>query len=150
MKKLITAIRQLVSRPDDTKYHLDGLEYPDPREIEVPLKLLKKHSDMRSYIQQYVQSEVTLARLQGEHETLEEAMDFGDEEDKEHITAAQMEAEELSQMARDDYQLRRAKKMVDMDRAWKGRRPKDAAAVETPLKDGAMPPKTVEKSTPLS
>lgn len=128
MKKIIAAIKQLVSRPDDTKYHLDGLEYPDPREIEVPLKLLKKHQDMRAYIQQYVQSEITLALLKGEHETLEEAMDFGDEEDKEQITAAQMEAEELSQLARDDYTLRRAKKLVDMDRQWKGRRPKDAAA----------------------
>nr|QJB19982.1 MAG: hypothetical protein [Microvirus sp.] len=138
MGKLLDKLKKLVARPDDAKYHLDGLEYPDPREVEVPLKLIRKHQDMRAYIQQYVQSEVVLAKLRGEHETLEEAMDFADPEDREEFTAAQMEAEELEQMARDDYQLRRAKKMVDMDRQWKSRRPKAAAA---PLNgEGSTPP----------
>lgn len=135
-------------RPDDQKFFdADGREYVDPTVIEVPLKLLQRHQDAQAYIRAYVHSEIELARINGEHESLEEAMDFdveGDREDR--LAAAELEAEELSQHAQDRYDLRRIRQMVDRDRKFKAMKKGAAAAVAA----GAIPPPITEKASPVN
>lgn len=137
MKWLPKFLKEFVGRPGDAKRHEDGIEFPDPKVIEVPVKLLQRHQDIQQYIRAYVQSEVKLAELQGEHETLEDALDM--EIDDPHfaaeVTAAQLEAEELDQMANDSFELRRIKKMVDLDREMKAR----SAAAPPAKPDGTAP-----------
>lgn len=115
--KIPNFLKEFVSRPDDAKRHEDGLEYPDKKVREVPVKLLNRHKDIQDYIHSYVQSEVRLAQLKGEHETLEEAMDMeiDDPAFQADATAAELEAEELSQLAEQNFTLRRVRDMVDDD-----------------------------------
>jgi len=120
MQKLLDKVRRVL-RPNDAKHHKDGFEMPDPTAIEVPLKLLNRHADAQAYIRAYVQSEVKLAQLNAEHETAEDAfdLDVDDPNDTDIRTAAEMEADDLAQMAQDSYDLRRVKAMVDRDRRFK-------------------------------
>lgn len=150
MKKLLDQIKNAIN-PRVKKFHKNGVEYPDPTPVEVPLKLLQRHQDSQAYIRAYVQSEIALARMGAEHESVEDAMNFGPEEDFGDMpkTAAELEAEELAQMAQDSYDLRRVRAMVDRDRRWKRSRQKGGSAAAEP---GAAAPKkdeAITSSTPI-
>lgn len=110
-------LKELVSRPDDAKRHEAGLEFPDQKVREVPVKLLNRHKDIQDYIHAYVQSEVRLAQLGAEHESIEDAldMDIDDPAFVDEKAAAELEAEGLSKLAEENYTLRRVRDMVDDD-----------------------------------
>lgn len=151
MGKILDKVKRLVSRPGDAKYHADGLEYVDPKVIEVPLKLLQRHQNTSDYIRAYVQSELKLAQLKAEHESLEDALDFdieGDGDFADRMSAAELEAEELARMAQDDYTLRRHKAIIDKDRQLKSYRKGEALQTPAPKGTGEVvaggPPSTKE------
>lgn len=131
-------LKELVSRPGDAKRHEDGLEHPDKTVREVPVKLLNRHRDIQDYIRAYVQSEVKLAELKGEHETIEDAldMDIDDPAFAADVTAAQLEAEELQSLADQNFTIRRVRELVDRDLEMKAAL---AAAAPPPKADGNAP-----------
>lgn len=130
LKQKVVSLMRSFGRPGDAKYEKDGLEYPDTKPIEVPLRLLQKHQDAQEFIKAYVNSQVAEALKGTERETLEEAMDFdvdgGEPEDMR--TARELEAEHLAHMANDSFELRRYKELIDRDRAIKKRKYRKPAA----------------------
>lgn len=150
MGKILTFLTELVSRPNDAKRHQDGIEYPDQTVREVPVKLLNKHQDMQAYIRAYVQSEVRLAELKGEHETIEDALDFevDDPAFQADVTAAQLEAEELAELAQQDFSLRRIRKLVDTDNEMKAAHAAAAAAANNGSAPVVPPVPLTEVSPP--
>lgn len=147
MGKLSDSVKKFFTgREGDKKFHANGLEYPDPTAIEVPLKLMQRHQDAQAYIRAYVDSQIALAQQNAEHETIEDAFDYDvpDDPDHDHPTAAELEAEELAQMANDRYDLRRVRAMLDRDRKLKAMKKGAAAAAAA----GAKPQPVVDQPAP--
>lgn len=137
-------LKELVLRPDDAKRHEAGLEFPDQKVREVPVKLLNRHKDIQDYIHAYVQSEVRLAQLGAEHESIEDALDMDIEDPAfaEEKAAAELEAEGLAKLAEENFTLRRVRDMVDDDRKMKAALAAAAPPAPVPLAVPPVPPLT--------
>lgn len=92
-----------------------GFEYIDDTPIEVPVRLRTKGAQNWAQMVQHVAHELSRRASEEGNETLEESLDFGDDNDSDLPTAAEtryMKEEELLQSALDAAKVRRERRVA--------------------------------------